>query len=126
MRRWLSLWGPPLLLMAIIFFLSGQADIPGPDNLTLDRVFKKGAHALGYGLLAFSYARALAGMGARRVVLLALVLTLLYALSDEWHQTYVPTRNGNLLDVLIDLGGAIVGLLGWQLLQNRGQLDSAP
>jgi VanZ family protein len=126
MRRWLRLWGPSLLLMAIIFVLSSQSEIPGPDNLSLDRIFKKGAHALGYGLLTVTYLRALIGSGVRRAVPLALFLTLLYALSDEWHQTFVPRRNGNLLDVLIDLSGGVVGILVWQLLQNRRQLDPSP
>lgn len=126
MRRWFALWGPSLLLMVIIFVLSSQSEIPSPDNLTLDRILKKGAHALGYGLLAVSYGRALLGSGVRRFVPLALLLTLLYALSDEWHQTFVPGRNGTPLDVLLDFAGGVVGLLVWQLLQNRRQLDPSP
>lgn len=38
-------------------------------------------------------------------------LSVLYALSDEYHQTFVPGRNGTFVDLLIDASGALVGLL---------------
>jgi len=117
MTQWLKLWGPSLLLMAIIFILSSQSDIPAPPDPLLDRIFKKSAHAIGYGMLAISYARALAGSSVRRVVSLALCLTILYAISDEWHQTFVPNRFGSPVDVLIDTVGASVALYVWQRTQ---------
>lgn len=117
MTQSLKRWGPSLLLMAIIFILSSQSDIPGPPDPLLDRILKKSAHAIGYGMLAISYAWALAGSGVRRVVSLALCLTILYAISDEWHQTFVPNRFGSPLDVLIDTVGASIGLYVWQRTQ---------
>lgn len=110
MKQWLKRWGPSLLLMGLIFFLSSQRDLPGPPSPLLNRIFKKSAHALGYGLLAISYAWALVGSGLRRAVPLALFLTLLYAISDEWHQTFVPNRHGSLTDVIIDFCGAVIAL----------------
>ncbi len=118
-------WLPPLLLMGLIFFLSSQSELPGPSDPLWNRILKKSAHAAGYGALAISYARALDGSRWRRAGW-ALLLTLLYALSDEWHQTFVAGRDGNLLDVLIDLVGGTVGLLGWQRLGYGMKLDSAP
>ena len=44
-------------------------------------------------------------------LVLAWVLTVLYAVSDEYHQTFVPGRNGNALDVLIDASGAALAAL---------------
>jgi VanZ family protein len=41
---------------------------------------------------------------------LAFELVLLYAASDEWHQTFVPNREGRIHDVLIDASGAAAGL----------------
>ncbi len=39
----------------------------------------------------------------------------LYAITDEFHQTFVPGRNGNCIDVMID-GAGILGALGlWQV-----------
>ena len=106
--------------MAIIFILSSQSDIPGPPDPLLDRIFKKSAHAIGYGMLAISYAWALAGRG--RVLSFALCLTILYAISDEWHQTFVPNRFGSPLDVLIDSVGASVGLYVWSRTEQANRV----
>ncbi|MGB0387776.1 MAG: VanZ family protein [Ardenticatenaceae bacterium] len=125
MKQWLKLWGPSLLLMAIIFFLSSQSDLPSPPDPLLNRIFKKSAHAIGYGMLAISYAWALAGSGVRRVVPLALFFTILYAISDEWHQTFVPNRFGSPLDVLIDTVGASLALYLWPRLQQPKELKSS-
>ena len=46
----------------------------------------------------------------------ALVVAVLFAATDEWHQTFVPTREGSPRDVLIDAGGATLALVAlWRL-----------
>ena len=46
----------------------------------------------------------------------ALALTVAFAASDEWHQSFVPSRQGSWRDVLLDSGGAALGLLVlWRL-----------
>jgi len=51
---------------------------------------------------------------------LAWVLTVLYAMSDEFHQTFVPGRNGNALDVLIDASAAALAALAlWLARRSR-------
>lgn len=40
-----------------------------------------------------------------------LALTFLYAVSDEWHQSFIPRREATLRDVLIDAAGALTALL---------------
>lgn len=41
----------------------------------------------------------------------ALWVAMFYATTDEFHQTFVPTREGCLRDVMIDSSGAVVGLI---------------
>jgi VanZ family protein len=41
----------------------------------------------------------------------AFALAVLYAITDEFHQSFVPSRQGQLLDVFIDSVGAALGLL---------------
>ena len=41
----------------------------------------------------------------------ALIFCLLYAISDEFHQTFVAGRSGQITDVLIDLSGSLAGIL---------------
>jgi VanZ family protein len=48
-------------------------------------------------------------MGRRRAWL-ALLITILYAFSDEYHQTFVPGRHGQLQDVAIDMTGALLAM----------------
>lgn len=46
-----------------------------------------------------------------RVMVLAVVLCMLYAVTDEVHQLFVAGRTASPLDVLIDTGGAAIGSL---------------
>ena len=41
----------------------------------------------------------------------SLVISVLYAVSDEYHQTYIRGRSGEIRDVIIDTLGAIIGIL---------------
>jgi VanZ family protein len=77
---------------------------------------------MAYAILAWLYLRAL-WPHIRNKTTLRLVsagLAALYALSDEYHQTFVPGRSGDLLDVLVDSVG-ICGamLLNWWLEHRR-------
>lgn len=121
-------WGPALLWMAVIFWFSAQPDLPSAPSALIDLVLKKGAHLSVYALLAVLYRRALertrclpredrvAWPGSPSPA--ALVLSVLYAISDEWHQSFTPGRNPALLDLLIDVAGALIGLFLWQLGQH--------
>jgi VanZ family protein len=42
----------------------------------------------------------------------AFLLTLAFAISDEWHQTFVPGRGGAVMNVLVDSLGAMIAALG--------------
>ena len=47
----------------------------------------------------------------------ALLICILYAMSDEFHQLYVPGRSGEIKDVLLDSTGSLVGILGYFLVR---------
>ena len=99
-------WLPPLVLMAVIFALSAQPNLTiglGP----LEFATRKLAHASVYALLFLLWWRAFRRTGlAARATLLAMALTVAYAATDEWHQTFVPGRTGSPLAVAIDAAGA--------------------
>jgi VanZ family protein len=48
-----------------------------------------------------------------RSILLALLLCILYAISDEVHQIFIPGRSGEIRDVIMDIVGSSVGVLGY-------------
>ncbi len=79
---------------------------------------RKTAHFSLYFLLACSV-QALARsyqLSIRKSALIAAGYSLLYAISDEIHQRFVPGRSGQITDVLIDFSGAAVGILVYCLL----------
>ncbi|MCA9961789.1 MAG: VanZ family protein [Anaerolineales bacterium] len=109
-------WIPALLWMVAIFVLSNQPKGAIPSFGLWDFLVKKGSHFLAYGLLAGLYWWAL--RGGKRPFPIAFLLTFLYAVSDEWHQSFIPGRNATVMDVMIDSVGGLVmlGLLYfWQL-----------
>jgi VanZ family protein len=114
--QWLVAWGPALLIMAVIFWFSSQPQPFVIETRWLNLLVAKGGHVAGYGLLAVSVRWALWCWfpAARRADRIAWIVTVVYAVSDETHQHFVPGRNGNLWDVLIDGTGAVAGLWIWQ------------
>ena len=104
-------WLPSIFLMGMIFILSAQPASRLPVFGEYDLLIKKLGHALGYALLGLAYFFALPPrlrVGYRW--LLALLMAILFALSDEFHQSFVEGRNSSLVDVLIDTVGAAVAL----------------
>jgi VanZ family protein len=131
LRRWPSIyyWLPLIAWMGLIFWFSSRPqplDLPEP---WLETLTAKTGHAIGYAVLALLWRRALASCRAtpgKSALALAFLLTVLYAISDEYHQTFVPGRNGNLADVLIDALGAALGLWllrRWQKRNSGGKGD---
>lgn len=108
-----------LLWMATIYYLSSH---PMPDiNLGFSAQDKL-VHLLAYALLAILMLGAMpwrAGGYTLRQVALAALLAALYGLSDEWHQSFVPGRSSDALDVLADGIGALLGSVMLWLLTRR-------
>jgi VanZ family protein len=105
----LTLWGPVVVVMALIFSASAMSDPGAPPGGLSD----KSAHFLAYGALGAALIRALAdgrtaGMTTARV-LLAAVIASAYGVSDEVHQSFVPQRSPELMDLAADAAGGLSG-----------------
>ena len=87
--RSVSLFAPPIALMAVIFVLSAQPDLNSGLG-TWDTVLRKLAHMAEFGLLWFLWWRAL---GYRNPAIPA-AIAIGYAVTDELHQTTVEGRHG--------------------------------
>ncbi len=115
----LGRFGPPVALMAVIFFLSAQPDL-GTGLGTWDTVLRKLAHAVEYGLLFLLWLRALRWSG--RAAWWAAGIAILYAISDEFHQSFVEGRHGSPWDVAIDVAGvAIATTAAYRLRASRAR-----
>ena len=104
--RPISRFGPPLVLMGVIFFFSAQPDL-GTGLGVWDTILRKATHMAEYGLLWFLLYRAL----EVRSPLPAVAITLAYAASDEFHQSFVDGRHGTPVDVLIDAAGVAIAVM---------------
>ena len=100
--------------MALIFALSATPDLS--TNLgAIDLVLRKLAHITIYAVLWLTIARATDW----RRPLAATLATLLYACSDEYHQTLVEGRHGTPVDVAIDAFGMGLAALAWFVAARR-------
>ncbi len=109
MKNWILRWGPALVMMALIFAFSATPSYDLPYFGGADTLVKKLGHASGYAFLSLAYARGL-NPKSQRGVILCWLLAILYALSDEYHQMFVPGRNSSLVDVGIDAAGSLAAL----------------
>lgn len=105
-------WFPAVAMMVIIFILSSLPSDRIPYYGAIDTLVKKGGHAIGYGLLGLSYYYALPKRLSKFYRgITALMMAILFALSDEYHQSFVQGRSSSLGDVLIDGMGATIALV---------------
>jgi VanZ family protein len=90
-------------MMVAIFTFSSIPATNLPDFGPYDFLVKKGGHAIGYAMLGLSYFYALPRrLNAGYRWALALMMAVLFALSDEFHQSFVQGRTSSLRDVMID------------------------
>ena len=129
-------WFPVLLWAAIIFFISSNPDpyrflpvswrsavpIPAISNSSAAELLGQLMHFIEYAVLSFLIARALhsSGRGARafhqdkpatpKIPALVVIIAMLYALSDETHQLFVPGRAFQVIDLVVDFVGVLFGV----------------
>jgi VanZ family protein len=138
-------YGPLLLWMLFIFFAStAQLSasntsriirplltwlLPGlsEENLAFAHfIVRKLAHLTEYAILGALAARAFLASSHQRLrqrwLPIAAMLVAAYALSDEFHQRFVPARTGSIYDVFIDMVGgwmALALLAVWRKVKKR-------
>ncbi len=102
------------LFVHVLELVTGrQVDLGSPVMGACVFVVRKSAHMTEYAMLAASFCFALGRTFSLRGVAMgagALGLAVLYAATDEFHQTFVPGRAGMLTDIGIDAIGALAGI----------------
>jgi VanZ family protein len=121
MKEWMKRWGPAFVVMGVIFLASNTPSSDIPKFGIIDIFVKKGGHLLGYALLAASFFHGLDnGKRTPRFLFISTVLcAILYAASDEFHQSFTPGRSPAVMDVCIDSIGSIIGVTVLRLLRRR-------
>lgn len=105
-----SSWLPAILYMILLFWLSSR---PAPEEVRwLPIIFGlKVSHMIEYGILFLLVRYALiqtTTYNKPSIFALALMITVLYGLTDEFHQIFVATRTARLIDVVADGVGGIL------------------
>jgi VanZ family protein len=117
---------PYVLLTALycagIFALSAQPSLPdrAPPWLDFPGADKLGHLAVYAGLSFVVYAglvRSNPGVGVRLRVLIPIVFTTAYGVTDEIHQRFVPNRSFDVYDLLADAVGATIAVAGTELIR---------
>jgi len=134
-------WAPVAICMALIFIFSSDGFaapntasifasllswlMPGIAPETIDLLhglLRKLGHWAEYFILASLLASAHKAQWPEQTpfnrLVSCVVIATLYAISDEWHQSFVPSRSASAVDVAIDAGGAIVGAI-WSCYRPR-------
>jgi len=102
-----------IIWCGVIFGLSGLAINKEKHFSWMDFVVKKTAHVVEYFVLYWLVYRAASNkmrLNTKSILIYSFLFTLVYALSDEWHQTFVPGREGTLRDVGFDTIGALLSM----------------
>ena len=108
-------WLPVFLWAAVIFFFSSLPQIKISEFFIWDFIAKKIAHISEYAILFALFFRATKGR-----LPISFLLTMLYAVSDEFHQSFVLGRTATYFDLGFDLSGAnIASYIIWKLKQAR-------
>ncbi len=114
-KKYLIAYLAPTLWAIFIFFLSAQEVLPGFTVSAYDFIFKKAAHMFVYAMLYFLLYRAYQKTNphdhSSKIYLIPVLITLIYALTDELHQSTVPGRYSTLRDAGYDMLGVATVLL---------------
>jgi uncharacterized protein YfiM (DUF2279 family) len=112
---------PMVFTMGTIFFLSHQTG----DQLSLPAIpgLDKLGHMVIYGILAgtilFAFSEKQKNTRSRRVMLFTVAFCILYGISDEIHQSFIPGRFVSIYDVFADCAGATAACALWSWLRKR-------
>lgn len=110
----------PALLMMLAIFVFSATPSRNFQSDWLRYIFNKSGHVIGYTLLTLAYWRAFGF--SKKSSWLAWPLALLYAATDEYHQSFVPGRHPAAFDVLVfDQAGALIAVLLAQYLLKQKQ-----
>lgn len=104
-------WLAVLCYAGVIFFLSSLPGTTLPQQLVLSDFT---LHIIEYLPLGFLMARAMqhtkASSSKKAMFLLCCILAIVYAISDEIHQLFVPGRQASPFDLIADSIGAFIGV----------------
>lgn len=104
-------WLPPFMWMGVIYFMSSQKSVSITHNATSEFITFKTLHMIEYAFLFFLLYRAfhsLKKLSELYFALCAFGIAIMYSITDEFHQLFIPTRQGRARDIFFDLAGMLI------------------
>jgi VanZ family protein len=121
--RSLIIYQAPAIFFAIVLFIFSSISYPPDIKLfvTFDDLVK---HTIAYCIFGFFIARALNNQTRylklrQKLFLFTFLIGTLYGISDEFHQYFVPGRSSEILDVVADSVGTILGFIVFHFWRNK-------
>jgi VanZ family protein len=111
MNQFFRYWFPVIAYCTIIFV---QSSYSSPDTLPRFAYADKTMHFIAYGLLGALFCRAFNSVPRWRyrwdvLFFMGVAAATLYGVSDEWHQSFVAERTGEMGDLVADFMGSMAG-----------------
>jgi len=110
-KKFIYYWLPVLLYCLLIFI---QSSYPSPENIPNLPYLDKLIHFAVYAILGVLFFRAFRTQRFKEninmVIMLSILSSSLYGMSDEVHQYFVPHRDADIMDFFADVMGSICGL----------------
>lgn len=119
MKKFIRFAYPPIIWALIIFSFSAQPTGTTSSVQWQDFSIKKFAHVAEYAVFVVLIYRALFNYQypKRKALLYSFAIAVLYAVTDEFHQIFTPTREPHIRDVIFDtIGASISILILWKFL----------
>jgi len=113
LRIFKKYWVPVILYAGLIFYVSSL-----PEPIHAVQIDLSVLHVPMFFIMSYLFARALLGSSrnimARKAIAVAIIVTAVYGVLDEFHQLYVPGRTFSYFDMGLDLFGAsLIVFKGW-------------
>ncbi len=113
LEKKIRFWIPAMVWLSVIFYFSNEPSLTIGSGGVESFVLRKFAHIGEFGVLALLIFLPLTKRYKSKGILIffaTFLITALFALTDEFHQTFILGRDGNLKDVLVDSLGAFLFL----------------
>ena len=112
-------WFPSIIVMAGIYYMSSRT---GQELTSLFQFFSSlnWGHLVAYFVLALTFLYPLKDrFTLKRSMVIAILLSVIYGFTDEWHQMYVPGRAPDIYDIMNDTIGASIAMLVYYIYNQR-------
>lgn len=104
------------------FISRGNRQLSYHELETYDNIIRKLAHFTIYFVMGLFCSNALYHLRVKKNywILISIVICILFAISDEFHQAFVPGRGPRIFDIIVDTSGAFLGTMLYTFLKKVG------